>query len=233
MIYGTQGTQAANLALYKNIRYDPLKDFVPLALAADAPFLFAVPANSPIKSIRDLIAAAKAAPGKLNYGAGTSSGLLCMELFKVAAGVDLTRVPYKSSAQALTDLIGGQLDVTCEPVSSSQPNIKAGRLRALAQTGSQRSPLVPEMETIAELGVKGMAYTAWVAFYAPAGVPKEISSRLTNELLTILRDPALAEKIRAIGFAPLPGDPEALAATHRAEMASVAAAVKAAGIKAE
>jgi len=123
--------------------------------------------------------------------------------------------------------------VTCEPVSSSQPNITAGRLRALGQTGRQRSPLLPDMETIAELGVKGMAYSAWVAFFAPAGVPKEISSRLSNELLAILRDPAMATKIRGIGFGPQPGDAEALAATHRAEMASVAAAVKAAGIKVE
>lgn len=233
ILLGSNTTMAANAFLYANFQIDPLKDFVPLALAAEAPFLFAVPANSPIKSIRELIAAAKAAPGKLNYGAGTSSALLCMEFFKVAADVDLTRVPYKSSAQALTDLIGGQLDVVCEPVSSSMPNIQAGRLRALAQTGAKRSPLVPEMETIAELGVKNMAYSAWVAFYAPAGVAKEISSRLSNELLRVLREPAMAEKIRAITFAPLAGDAEALAATHRAEMASVAAAVKAAGIKAE
>jgi tripartite-type tricarboxylate transporter receptor subunit TctC len=233
ILLGSNTTMAANAFLYANFPLDPLKDFVPLALAADAPFFFVVPANSPLKSIRDLVAAAKAAPGKLNYGSGTSSALLCMEFFKVAAGVDLTRVPYKSSAQALTDLIAGQLDVTCEPVSTSQPNVKAGRLRALGQTGPQRSPLVPDIETVAELGVKGMAYTAWVAFYAPAGVPKEISSRLSNELLAILKDPAIAEKVRAIGFAPLPGDPEVLAATHRAEMASVAAAVKAAGIKAE
>jgi len=233
ILLGSNTTVAANAYLYANFPLDPLKDFVPLALVADAPFVFVVPANSPIKSLRDLIAAAKAAPGKLNYGSGTSSALLCMEFFKLAAGVDLTRVPYKSSAQGLTDLMAGQLDVTCEPWSSSQPNVTAGRLRALGQTGAQRSSLLPDMETIAELGVKGMAYSAWVAFFAPAGVPTEISSRLSNELLAILRDPAMGAKIRGIGFGPLPGDAKVLAATHRAEMASVAAAVKAAGIKVE
>lgn len=233
VLIGSNTTLAANAFLYANFPVDPLKDFVPLALAADAAFVLVVPAASPLKTVRDLVAAAKAAPGKLNYGSGTSSALLCAELFKAAAGVDLLKVPYKSSAQGLTDLIGGQLDVICEPLSSSLPNIRAGRLRALAQTGTQRSPLAPDLETAAEGGVKGMAYSAWVGFYAPAGVPKEITARLSSELLSILKSPAIIDKIRAIGFDPRPGDAETLAAVHRAEMISVAATVKAAGIKAE
>lgn len=233
LLIGSNTTMAANAFLYASFPVDPLKDFVPLALAADAAFVLVVPASSPLKSVRDLVSAAKAAPGKLNYGSGTSSALLCSELFKAAAGVDLLRVPYKSSAQGLTDLIGGQIDVVCEPLSSSLPHIRSGRLRALAQTGARRSPLAPDLETVAEAGVKGMAYTAWLGFYAPAGVPKEISVRLGKELLAILKDPATTEKIRAIGFDPRPGDAESLAAVHRAEMASVAATVKAAGIKAE
>lgn len=233
ILIGSNTTVAANAFLYKNYPLDPLKDFVPLALAADAPFVFVVPESSPIKSVRDLVAAAKAAPGKLNYGSGTSSAQLCTEFFNAAAGIHLVRVPYKASAQALTDLMSGQLDVICEPLSSSLPNIKAGRLRALAQTGARRSSLAPDMETVAEAGVKGMAYTAWVGFFAPAGVPKEISGRLSSELLTVLKNPAVMEKIRSIGFGPLPGGPDVLATTHRAEMSSVAATVKAAGITAE
>jgi tripartite-type tricarboxylate transporter receptor subunit TctC len=233
LLIGSNTTLAANAYLYANFPVDPLKDFVPLALAADAPFVLVVPATSSLKSVRDLVSAAKAAPGKLNYGAGTSSALLCTELFKAAAGVDLLKVPYKSSAQGLTDLIGGQLDVICEPLSSSLPNIRAGRLRALAQTGAQRSPLAPDLETAAEAGVKGMAYSAWLGFYGPAGIPKDISTRLATELLSILKDPVTMEKIRAIGFDPRPGNAEALAAVHRAEMSAVAATVKAAGIKAE
>ncbi len=233
LLIGSNTTVAANAFLYANFPVDPLKDLVPLALAADAPFALVVPAGSPLKSVDDLVRAGKAAPGKLNYGSGTSSALLCAEIFKAATGVDLRKVPYKSSAQALTDLIGGQLDVVCEPLSTSLPNIRAGRLRALAQTGAQRSPSAPDLETVAESGVKGVAYTAWLAFYAPAGIPKDVATRLANELFTIVNNPAVMDKIRAIGFDPRPGNAESLAAVHRAEMASVAATVKAAGIKAE
>lgn len=233
LLIGSNTTVAANAFLYANFPVDPLKDLVPLALAADAPFALVVPAGSPLKSVDDLVRAGKAAPGKLNYGSGTSSALLCAELFKAATGVDLRKVPYKSSAQALTDLIGGQLDVVCEPLSTSLPNIRAGRLRALAQTGAQRSQSAPELATVAESGVKGVAYTAWLAFYAPAGVPKDVAARLGNELFSILNNPAVMDKIRAIGFDPRPGNAESLAAVHREEMASVAATVKAAGIKAE
>ena len=233
LLLGSSTTMAANTFLYANLSFDPQKDFVPLALAADAPFAFVVPAASPIESLRDLLAAAKAAPGKLNYGSGTSSALLCTELLKTSAQIDLVRVPYKSSAQGLTDLISGQLDVICEPLSSSMPNVKAGRLRALALTGAQRSPLAPEFEAVAESGVPGMAYSAWVGFYAPAGTPRDIAARLGQDLLAILRNPVVAEKIRSIGFDPRPGDAEALAALHRTELSTVGATVKAAGIKAE
>lgn len=232
-LLGSNTTMAANTFLYKNYPVDPLKDFVPLALAANADFLLAVPAASPYKTVKDLIAAAKAAPGKLNYGSGTGSALLCGELLKAAAGVNIVNVPYKSSAQGLTDLIGGQLDLICEPLSSSQPHIRAGRLRALALANSRRTRLAPELETAVEAGVPGMHYSAWIGFYAPAAMPKDIAARLSGELLKILRDPAIADKLRGIGFDAYPLDPEAFAALHRAEMTSLAAVVKAAGIKAE
>ncbi len=233
LLFGSSTTVAANAFLYASFPVDPLKDLVPLALVADAPFVIVVAGSSPIKSVRELVAAAKASPGKLNYGFGTSSGLLCMELLKHAAGIDITKVPYKASAQALTDLIGGQLDVLCEPLSSSAPNAKAGRLRILAGTGAQRSSLAAETETVGEAGVKGMVYSAWIGFFAPAGVPREISSRLSRELTTILRDPAVQDKMRAISWEPRPGDAEALAELHRTELKTVEATVKAAGIKAE
>ena len=233
LLFGSSTTVAANAFLYASFPIDPLKDLVPLALAADAPFVIVVPGSSPSKSLRELVATAKASPGKLNYGFGTSSGLLCMELLKSAAGIDIAKVPYKASAQALTDLIGGQLDVVCEPLSSSAPNAKAGRLRILAGTGTQRSSLAPELETVGEAGVKGMVYSAWVGFFAPAGVPRDISARLNRELMAILRDTAVHDKMRAISWEPRPGDAEALAELLRAEIKSIAATVKAAGIKAE
>lgn len=233
LLFGSSTTVAANAFLYASFPIDPLKDLAPLALAADAPFVIVVPGSSPSKSLRELVATAKASPGKLNYGFGTTSGLLCMELLKSAAGIDIAKVPYKASAQALTDLIGGQLDVVCEPLSSSAPNAKAGRLRILAGTGTQRSSLAPELETVGEAGVKGMVYSAWVGFFAPAGVPRDISARLNRELMAILRDTAVHDKMRAISWEPRPGDAEALAELLRAEIKSIAATVKAAGIKAE
>ena len=233
LLFGSSTTVAANAFLYASFPIDPLKDLVPLALAADAPFVIVVPGSSPSKSLRELVATAKASPGKLNYGFGTSSGLLCMELLKSAAGIDIAKVPYKASAQALTDLIGGQLDVVCEPLSTSAPNAKAGRLRILAGTGTQRSSLAPELETVGEAGVKGMVFSAWVGFFAPAGVPRDISARLNRELMAILRDTAVQDKMRALSWEPWPGDAEALAELLRAEIKSIAATVKAAGIKAE
>lgn len=233
LLFGSNTTMAANQFLYSTFNVDPLKDFIPLAMVGDAPFVLAVPASSPYKTVRDLVAAAKASPGKLSYGAGTSSALLCAELFKAAAGIDLLKVMYKASTQALTDLIAGRLDVVCEPLSSSSPQIKANRLRALATTGSVRTPLAPELETVQEAGVKGMEYSAWVAFFAPKGVPGEIASRLSEELVAIVKDPEIGAKVRAIGFVPKPGDAGALMAVHQAEVARVADTVKAAGIRPE
>lgn len=232
-IIGSNTTLAANAFLYASFPGDPVKDFAPLALAADAPFALMVPASSAFKSVKDLIAAAKTKPGSLNYGYGTSSALLCSELFKTSAGVDITKVPYKASPQALTDLIGGQLQVLCEPLSTGMPNVRAGRLRALALTGARRSSLVPDLETVAEAGVPSMDYSAWIGFFIASATPKDIVARLSSELLKVLNDPAFADKIRGIGMEPRTLDAEALGALHRSEMNKIAAIVKTAGIKAE
>ena len=233
LMIGTNTTMAANVHLFKNHPVDPLKDFVPLALLVDTPFVLLVPANSPYKRVGDLVAAAKAAPGKLNYGSGTSSALLCSELLKSIAGIDLVKVPYKASPQALTDLMGGQIDVLCEPLASSQGNMSTGRVRALALTGATRSGLAPDLETVTEAGFPGMDYGAWIGFWAPAGLTKEIQTRLSNEILASLKDPEVLKKIRGLGSDPRPTGPDAFAALQRAEMTKVGAVVKAANIAAE
>lgn len=233
ILMGSSTTVAANTFLYATFAVDPLKDFVPLVMVADAPFAVVVPSTSPYQTLKDLIAAAKAAPGKLNYGSGTSSALLCTELLKSVAGIDLVKVPYKASPQALTDLLGGQLQVVCEPFSTSLPLIRSGRLRALAQTGPTRSSLAPDIPTIAEAGTPGVEYTAWIGLYAPAAVPADIVARFRSTLLKIVNDPAVKDKIRSVGFDPRAGDAETLSATHRAEITKVGNVVKAAGIKAE
>lgn len=221
IMIGTNTTMAANVYLYKNFATDPLKDFQPLALVVDTPFVLLVPSNSPFKRVGDLVAAAKAAPGKLNYGSGTSSALLCTELLKSIAGIDLVKVPYKASPQALTDIMGGQLDVLCEPLASSQGNMSAGRVRALALTGAQRSSLAPDLETVTEAGFPGMDYTAWIGFWAPAGLPKDVAMRLSNEILASLKDPEVQKKMRALGSDPRPVPPEAFANLQRAELAKI------------
>lgn len=233
ILIGSNTTVAANTFLYASFAVDPLKDLVPLVQVADAPFAVVVPNTSPYNTLKDLIAAAKAAPGKLNYGSGTSSALLCTELLKSGTGIDLVKVPYKASPQALTDLVGGQLQVVCEPLATSLPLIRNGRLRALAQTGSTRSSLAPDIPTFAEAGTPDVEYTAWIGLYAPAAVPADIVVRLRSTLLKIVNDPAVKDKIRGVGFDPRPGDAEALSALHRAEMTKVGNVVKAAGIKAE
>lgn len=233
IIIGTNTTMAANVYLYKNFQLDPLKDFVPLAMVVDTPFVLLVPGNSPFKRVGDLVAAAKAAPGKLNYGSGTSSALLCTELLKSIAGIDLVKVPYKASPQALTDLMGGQLDVLCEPLASSQGNMSTNRVRALALTGATRSGLAPDLETVAEAGFAGMDYTAWIGFWAPAGLPREIATRLSNEIVASQRDPEMQRKMHALGSDPRPRDQDGLAALQREEMVKIGAVVKAARIAAE
>lgn len=233
ILIGSNTTVAANTFLYAAFAVDPLKDLVPLVMVADAPFAVVVPSASPYRTLKDLIAAAKAAPGKLNYGSGTSSALLCTELLKSATGIDLVRVPYKASPQALTDLMGGQLQVVCEPFSTSLPLIRSGRLRALAQTGPARSSLAPDIPGFAESGAPGVEYTAWLGLFAPAGVPADIVARMRSTLLKIVNDPAVKDKILSVGFDPRPGDAEALSAVHRTEMTKVGNVVKAAGIKAE
>jgi tripartite-type tricarboxylate transporter receptor subunit TctC len=233
IMVGTNTTMAANVYLYKSFQLDPLKDFTPVALVVETPFVLLVPANSPYKRLGDLVAAAKAAPGKLNYGSGTSSALLCTELLKSIARIDLVKVAYKASPQALTDLMGGQLDVLCEPLASSQGNMSAGRVRALAITSGTRSGLAPELETAIEAGVPGMEYSAWIGFWAPAGLPKDIADRFSSEILASLKDPEIQKKMRGLGSDPKPVGPEGLAAMQRAELTKIDTVVKAARITAE
>lgn len=233
LMIGSNTTMAANVYLYKSFDVDPLKDFTPLALIVENPFVLLVSANSPFKSVKDLIAAAKAAPGKLTYGSPTGSALLCMELLKSLTGVDVVKVPYKASPQALTDLIGGQIDVSCDPLASSQANRMAGRTRALAQTGASRSALAPDLETAQEAGIAGMEYGAWQGFWAPAGLPKDVAARLSGAILTAMKDPDILQKLRALGSDPRPAGPEGLAAMQRTELSKIGAVVKKAQIAAE
>jgi tripartite-type tricarboxylate transporter receptor subunit TctC len=231
-VVGSTTTMAANMFLYKNVPFDPLKDFVPLAMLGTIDFALVVPASSSMTSVRDLIAAAKAKPGQLSYGFGSSAALLCGEMFKATAGVDLLKVPYKGTPQSLTDLAADRIQLVCEPLGTSLPFARAGKLRNLAVTSTTRNDLAPEVPTMAEAGLP-MEHATWAAFFAPAKTPKEAVARLSAELVKVQKLPGVPEKIRDTGFVPKPLGAEELGAIHRADYARLEKAIQEAGIKAE
>ena len=233
ILFGSSTTMAANAYLYKKLPFDPVRDFAPLALTAVTDFAMLVPATSPAANLREFIALAKSRPGQFNYGYGTSSGLLCAEMLKSAAGIDIVKVAYKSSPQSVSDLIANQLQFLCEPLTTSLPAAKSGKVRILAVTGARRTPFAPELPTAQEAGAPGVEYQAWVAFFAPVGLPREAAARMSAELVRVTSLPAVAQRIRGVGVPPPPGGAQQLAATQKDEMARIEKVIKAAGIQAE
>ena len=207
----TTGSHATNAALQTKLPYDTLQDFVVLTLVAEtAGMVLGVHPSVPAKSVKELVALAKAKPGQLTFGsAGNGNTLhLAGELFKVATGANLTHVPYKGAAPALNDLLGGHIDMMFASPVSMTPPIKAGRLRGLAQMGTKRSHLLPELPTLGELGVRGAEIGGWYGLYAPARTPKEYTDRVLAEVLKALQALDIKEKIGNLGAEPvgLPSD---------------------------
>ncbi|MCW5656809.1 MAG: tripartite tricarboxylate transporter substrate binding protein [Burkholderiaceae bacterium] len=233
VLFGSNTTMAANVFLYKKVPFDPVRDFVPLAMIARLDLVLLVPPSLPARTLPELVALAKSRPGQLNYGYGTSSALLCGEMFKSAAAVDIAKVAYKSSPLALNDLLSNQIQFMCESFAVSLPLAKAGKVRVLAVTSTKRSSFAPELPTAHEAGATGMEYGAWLAFFAPAGMPREIAAQISAELVKITRDPAMAERIRGLGFEPMPADGQELGAIQRAEIERIGKVIKSAGIQAE
>ena len=231
-VVGSTTTMAANVYLYKDVPFDPLKDFVPLAMMGTIDFAIVIPATLGVNSLQEFIALAKSKPGQLSYGYGSSAALLCGELFKSLAGVDIVKIPYKGTPQSLTDLAAGRIQMVCEPLGTSLPFARAGRLRNLAVTSANRNSLALEVPTMAEAGLP-MEHGTWAAFFAPAKTPPEALAKLRTELLNAMRMPGIAEKIRETGFVPTPASAEVLGATQRADILRVEKLVREAGIKAE
>ncbi len=234
LVLGSSTTLAANFQLRKSLPFHPVKDLEPVSMALkDFYNILVIGPNVPANSLQEFIALAKANPGKYNYGTATVGSKICMEMFKTAAGVDLKTINYKSSPQALNDLMGGQLEIICEPVATSVPNIKAGKIKSIGVTSLTRVEQAPDLPTVAELGLSGFDYSAWVAVFAPAKTPKPIIDRLAKELAIVLADPETDAKIRSIGAAPMIGGPKELAALLDAEIARAGKVVKDAGIQPE
>jgi tripartite-type tricarboxylate transporter receptor subunit TctC len=207
--------------LIKNVAYDPLKDFDYLTVAVQAPNVLTVPANSPHKSLADVLAFHKANPGKMSFasaGNGTSDHLTA-ELFWQQTGTSGLHVPYKGGAPAMSDLLGGQVDATFMNINTGIANIKAGKLRALAITSSKRSPLLPDVPTMDESGVKGVTVYSWQAFAAPKGLPADIRTKLHDALVAGLNDPAVKPKLLELGFEVVGNTPEQFTAFQASEFA--------------
>lgn len=234
LVLGSSTTLAANFQLRKSLPFHPVKDLEPVSMALkDFYNILVISPNVPANSLQEFIALAKANPGKYNYGTATVGSKICMEMFKTAAGIDLKTINYKSSPQALNDLMGGQLEIICEPVATSVPNIKAGKIKSIGVTSLTRVEQAPDLPTVAELGLPGFDYSAWVAVFAPAKTPKPIIDRLAKELAIVLADPETDAKIRSIGAAPMIGGPKELAALLDAEIARAGKVVKDAAIQPE
>src|SRR5450631_3165201 len=189
LLIGTVGTQAINPALYPKLPYDTVRDFTSVALVAVAPVAIVVHPSQPINSLAELVALAKRLPGKLNYGsagAGTP-GHLTGEMFKALAGIDIQHVPYKGSAPAITDLLGGQIQIMFDPLQSVLSNVQGGRLRAIAISSAARARALPEVPTIAESGYDGFETTAWWGVFAPAKLPEAITATLAAEIERIVQ----------------------------------------------
>ncbi|TFZ05088.1 tripartite tricarboxylate transporter substrate binding protein [Ramlibacter rhizophilus] len=231
MLMGTVGTQAINASLYKKLPYDPLKDFTPLGLAASAPVALVVNASTPYKSLQELVAAARRDPGGIAYGsAGNGTpGHLTGELFASSAGVKLKHVPYKGSAPAVTDLVGGQIPVMFDPVQSVQSHIKSGRLRALAVSSKTRSPVLPEVPTMAEAGLKDFDAEAWWGVFAPAKLPAREAALLRKEIEKVVRSEAFRDKLGNLGVTPSAPLPVGFEEFNRAELAKWGKAVRDSG----
>jgi tripartite-type tricarboxylate transporter receptor subunit TctC len=230
---GTVGTHAINASLYAKMPFDHVKDFAPVILVAGVPNVLVVNPSVRVNSVQELIAYAKANPGKLNFassGPGTSIHL-SGELFKVMAGVQMTHVPYKGSAPALQDLLGGQVQLMFDNLPPSLPQIKAGKLRALAVTSATRAPALPDVPTIAESGLPGFEASSWFGILAPAGTPPAIIAKMNMEVAKWLASPEGKEKLVAIGANGAGGSPEDFARHIQAETAKWAKVVKESGAK--
>jgi len=233
MVMGQTSNLAVNPTLYPKLPYDPLKDLVPVVLVASAPIIIVVNDKSPYRSLADVVAAAKAKPGRISLaspGNGTVAHLSA-ELLQRAAGMELIHIPYKGAAPALTDLMGGQVDLYASSVSSAIGQLKGGKVRALAVTSAKRSPALPEVPTVAESGYPGFDADTWYGLLMPAGTPQAIVQRVNAEVNKLLALPELRQRIGAEGGEALGGTEERFTALLKADLAKWGNAVRQSGAK--
>ena len=229
-------THGANPALFgSKLPYDPVRDFTPIVFAVSTINVLVINPASPFRGVREMLEYAKANPGKLTYGtAGSGSSMhLFMEVLKMMTGTDITHVPYKGSAPAVQDLIGGQITMVFDSMPGSWPLVQGGKMRAIAVSSARRSPTAPEVPTLAESGVPGYDYVSWLGVVGPAGMPRDLVAKINGEVNRILQLPDVRARLQQLGTAPVGGTPEEFGAYIREQVATWHKVVKASGAKVE
>ncbi|GAA4326055.1 tripartite tricarboxylate transporter substrate binding protein [Pigmentiphaga soli] len=231
LFIGTNSTHAANQSLYVKVPYDYVHDFAPINGIAVGPIMMVVRADSPIKSVADLTAAARDKPGKLTFGWASSSTRVAMELYNQLAKVRIMSVPYKTNPQATTDLVGGQIDVMFADMATAVPMVKGGKLRPLAISGKRRVAVLPDVPTMEEAGVPGYDLTWWVAAWAPSKTPRDIVDRLNASIAKAIATPKALEFFKTIAVDPMPMTPGQLMQFQMAEHGKWGRVISLAGIE--
>jgi len=233
LVMATAGTHGINVSLYRKLGWHPVKDFAPVSLTAMVPNIMVVNNSLPVKNVKEFVAHVKANPGKLSYGSpgNGSTAHLSMELFKSMTGANLVHIPYKGSAGVLTDVMGGQIAVTIDNMPPYVPQVRAGKIRALAVSTAKRSSAMPDVPTIAEAGVTGYEAGAWFGLLAPAGTPKAVVAQLSAESARILKLPDVSKRISELGAEPVGSTPEEFGALIQSEIAKWAKVIKDANVE--
>ena len=233
LLMGTASTHGINSAVYKTLPYDAVKDFAPVTIVASTPNIIAVHPSVPAKNLQELLALAKAQPGKLNYGSTSLGGSphMSAELLKMMAHVDMLHVPYKGAAPMLTDLMGGQVQVGFDNLPSTINFVRSGKVRAIAVTTPQRWPGAPDIPTVAESGVPGYEVSGWFGLLAPAGTPPAVLKTLQQAIAEAVKQPEVNKQMLDLGALPVANTPEAFAALVQADVAKWREVVKSTGVK--
>ena len=228
LVMGTIGTHTINPALYKNMPYDAIKDFAPITRTAMVSNALVVPPDAPYNTVEELIAYGKANPGKLTFGSSGHGSTLHLsgETFKMMTGVEMQHIPYKGSAPAVADLLGGHISMIFDNVPSALPHIQAGKLKVLAVTAPERAQQLPDVPTMSEAGVSGYAVTSWFGLWAPAATPPDVVKKLNEAVVEIIEAPQMQQTIRAQGATPHPETPAQFAAFIQSETKKWADVVK-------
>jgi tripartite-type tricarboxylate transporter receptor subunit TctC len=232
LLMATAGNLTVNQHLYKNMKFDPVKDFAPIAQTAGVDFVLVTQPNAPFHNVKELVAAAKAKPDTITSATSGNGGAphLAAALFENEAGVQLTLVPYKGTADAVNAVLSGQTLLDFDAASQVVPHIRAGKLKPLAVLGTKRSALLPEVPTMAEAGLPNYNFSNWFGLVGPVGLPKDVLAKLQKDVAEVLQDPELRAKFQTMGLQPGSGTPEQFAALIKADAAKWAATIKAAHI---